>query len=324
MTAETPGRLLRLLSLLQARRVWSGAELAGRLGVTGRTVRRDVGRLRALGYPVEATTGTAGGYRLASGRDLPPLLLDDEEAVAVAAGLLTAATARGMEETAARALAKLGQVLPARLRGRVAALGEATVPVAAGTAPRVDPATLAVVGAAHRDHEVLAFAYADRTGRASRRRVEPHGLVTVSGRWVMVAWDAGREDWRTFRLERMSDVAGVRHRFTPRPLPDADAAAYLARTLAAAPYRFRARVVITAGADEVRARLPGPVPGEITETGDGCLVDLRGDDGDLLAAHLAALGPDVRIEATPELRAHLRTVADRLRAMADAADVGGS
>lgn len=315
MTAETPGRLLRLLSLLQARREWSGAELAERLGVTGRTVRRDVGRLRALGYPVEGTTGTAGGYRLASGRDLPPLLLDDEEAVAVAAGLLTAATARGMEEAAARALAKLGQVLPARLRARVAALGEATVPVAGGPAPRVDPGTLAVVGAAHRDHEVLAFAYADRAGRTSRRRVEPHGLVTVSGRWVMVAWDTGREDWRTFRLERMSDVTGARHRFTPRPLPDADAAAYLSRTLAAAPYRFRARVVSASGADAVRARLPGPLPGEIVETGEGCVVDLRGDDGDLLAAHLAALGPGIEVDANRALRAHLRTVAERLRSM---------
>jgi len=313
MTAETPGRLLRLLSLLQARREWSGIELAERLGVTGRTVRRDVGRLRELGYPVEGTTGTAGGYRLASGRDLPPLLLDDEEAVAVAAGLLTAATARGMEETAARALAKLGQVLPVRLRSRVAALGEATVPVAGGAAPRVDPAVLAVVGAAHRDHEVLTFAYADRAGRASRRRVEPHGLVTVSGRWVMVAWDTGREDWRTFRLERMSEVAGARHRFTPRALPDADAAAYLARTLAAAPYRYRARVEVGVGIDEVRARLPGPVPGELEETGGGCVVHLRGDDGDLLASHIAALGEVVRVEADAGLRAHLRSVADRLR-----------
>ena len=310
---DTPGRLLRLLSLLQAQREWAGAELAERLGVTGRTVRRDIGRLRDLGYPVEGTTGTAGGYRLASGRDLPPLLLDDEEAVAVAAGLLTAATTRGLEETAARALAKLGQVLPARLRGRVAALGAATVPVAGNGAPRVDPGTLAVVGAAHRDHEMLAFGYADRAGRASRRRVEPHGLVTVAGRWVLVAWDADRGDWRTFRLERMSAVTGTRHRFTPRPLPAPDAAAYLARTLAAAPYRFRARVSVPLGADAVRARLPGPPPGELTETGDGCVLELRGDDADLIAAHIVALGPGARVEAGAALRAHLRGVADRLR-----------
>ena len=308
---DTPGRLLRLLSLLQARREWSGAELAARLGVTGRTVRRDMGRLRALGYPVEGTTGTAGGYRLASGRDLPPLLLDDEEAVAVAMGLLTAA--RGMEETAARALAKLGQVLPARLRGRVAALGEATTTVGSGTAPRVDPATLAVVGAAHRDHEILAFAYADRAGTASRRRVEPHGLVTVAGRWVLVAWDTGRGDWRTFRLDRMTDVSGTRHRFTPRPLPAPDAATYLARTLAAAPYRYRARVTVPLDAATVRARLPGPPPGELTADGERCVLELRGDDADLIAAHIVALGPGVRVEAGQALRDHLREVAGRLR-----------
>lgn len=312
MTADTPGRLLRLLSLLEARREWAGAELADRLGVTVRTVRRDVERLRNLGYLVEGTTGTAGGYRLASGRDLPPLLLDDEEAVAIAAGLLTAATVRGMEETAARALAKLGQVLPARLRGRVAALSEATVPVTGNATPRVDAGTLAVVGAAHRDHETLAFGYADRGGRVTRRRVEPHGLVTVAGRWVMVAWDTGRGDWRTFRLDRMSEVTSTRHRFTPRPLPAPDAATYLARTLAAAPYRYRARVTVPHSADAVRARLPGPLPGELEATADGCVLELRGESADLLAAHVVALGPDAQVEANAELRAHLRTVAVRL------------
>lgn len=312
VTADTPGRLLRLLSLLEARREWPGAELAERLGVTGRTVRRDVGRLRELGYPVEGTTGTAGGYRLASGRDLPPLLLDDEEAVAVAVGLLTAATAPGLEETAARALAKLGQVLPARLRGRVAALGEATVPVAGTTTgPRVDPATLGLIGGAHRDHEVLAFGYADRAGRVTERRVEPHGLVAVAGRWVMVAWDRDRGDWRTFRLDRMSDVTGTRHRFTPRPLPAPDAATYLARTLAAPPYRYRARVTVPLDTDAVRRRSPGPVPGELTETAGGSVLELRGDDADLIAAHIVALGPGATVEAGPELRAHLREVADR-------------
>ncbi|HEY3684483.1 MAG TPA: YafY family protein [Streptosporangiaceae bacterium] len=312
----TPGRLLRLLSLLQARRDWSGAELAERLEVTGRTVRRDIGRLRDLGYPVAATTGTAGGYRLESGRDMPPLLLDDEETVAVAAGLLSAGSVAGIEETAARALAKLERVLPARLRRRVGALAEATVPVARKAGPRADLGVLAVLAAARRDREVVAFGYRDREGRAGERRVEPYGLVVAYARWwCLVGYDLGRDAWRTFRLDRMTAAATTRLRFAPRTLPAPDAATYLMRTLAAAPYRFRARVRVPYDADTAWSRLPGPVPGEIVPAPDGaCVVHLRGNSADLLAAYVVALGPDAVLEDGDDLRARLREIGARLGA----------
>src|SRR4051794_39610841 len=184
------GRLLDLLSLLQARRDWPGATLAERLAVSGRTIRRDVERLRELGYPVESVTGPAGGYRLRAGTAMPPLLLDDEEAIAIAVGLRTAAGASvtGIEETSVRALVKLEQVLPKHLRRRVAALGSATSTVPAG-GPRVDPHHLSVIAAACRDFECLRFAYQSRDGADSRRVVEPHSLVNLGRRWYLLAWD---------------------------------------------------------------------------------------------------------------------------------------
>ena len=200
---ETSSRLLDLLSLLQARRDWPGAELAERLEVSGRTIRRDVGRLRALGYPVESLTGPAGGYRLRAGTAMPPLLLDEEEAIAIAVGLSTAArsSVAGIEETSIRALVKLEQVLPAHLRRRVAALGSATIagPV---TGPTVDPQDLTTIAAACRDSECLRFHYRSRDGTTTRREVEPHSLVNLGRRWYLVAWDRRREDWRTFRMDR--------------------------------------------------------------------------------------------------------------------------
>src|SRR3954469_249824 len=204
-------RLLDLLSLLQARRDWPGPELAERLEVSGRTIRRDVDRLRALGYPVESLTGPAGGYRLRAGTAMPPLLLDEEEAIAIAVGLGTAARASVtcIEETSIRALVKLEQVLPAHLRRRVAALGSATIaPPAAG--PTVDPQHLTVIAAACRDSECLRFAYRSRDGRDTRRDVEPHSLVNRGRRWYLVAWDRGRSGWRTFRLDRLERPAANR------------------------------------------------------------------------------------------------------------------
>ena len=208
--SETSSRLLTLLSLLQARRDWPGAELAERLEVSGRTIRRDVERLRGLGYPVQALTGPAGGYRLRAGSAMPPLLLDEDEAVAIAVGLGTAARASvtGIEETAIRALVKLQQVLPEHLRRRVAALASATVARAPG-GPTVDPEHLTTIAAACRDTEGLRFAYRSRDGTASRREVEPHALVNLGRRWYLVAWDRRRTDWRTFRVDR----------WTPRPQP---------------------------------------------------------------------------------------------------------
>src|SRR5829696_8077083 len=251
--SQTSSRLLDLLSLLQARRDWPGAELAGRLEVSGRTVRRDVGRLRGLGYPVESLTGPAGGYRLRAGLAMPPLLLDEGEAIAIAVGLRTAARASvaGIEETSVRALVKLEQVLPAHLRRRVAALGSATI--AAGvTGPTVEPRHLTAIAAACRDSECLRFEYRSREGAATRRDVEPHSLVNLGRRWYLVGWDRDRDDWRTFRLHRLSRPAATGRRFTARTLPAKDAAAYVEQSISGgAPSRYEARVTVHAPAAEI-------------------------------------------------------------------------
>ena len=208
--SETSSRLLELLSLLQGRRDWPGAKLAERLEVSGRTIRRDIERLRALGYPVESLSGPAGGYRLRAGTAMPPLLLDDDEAIAIAVGLRTAARASvtGIEETSVRALVKLEQVLPAHLRRRVSALGSATI-APAGAGPTVDPQHLTVIAAACRDSEGLRFAYRSREGVDTRREVEPHSLVNLVRRWYLVAWDRRRENWRSFRVDRLSRPASI-------------------------------------------------------------------------------------------------------------------
>ena len=234
--SETSSRLLEMLSLLQGRRDWPGGELADRLEVSGRTIRRDVERLRRLGYPVESLTGPAGGYRLRAGSAMPPLLLDDDEAIAIAVGLRTAAGASvtGIEETAVRALVKLEQVLPAHLRRRVGALGSATFTLPAG-GPTVDPQHLTVIATACRDSECLRFAYRRRDGTDSRREVEPHSVVNRGRRWYLVAWDRGREDWRTFRIDRLARPASTGVRFAARRLPAKDAAAYVERSIAGAP-----------------------------------------------------------------------------------------
>src|SRR3954466_9885333 len=214
---ETSARLLRLLSLLQARRDWTGTELATRLGVTTRTVRNDIGRLRALGYPVDARPGVAGGYRLGTGGALPPLLLDDDEAVAVVVGLRTAASGSitGIEESSVRALAKLQQVLPSRLRHRAGAF-QAYALAAPSDGPRVDPDVLTVIAGACRDHERLRFDYQTHGGATSQRSVEPYRLVNDRRRWYLVAWDLGRDDWRTFRIDRMKLRTPTGPRFTSR------------------------------------------------------------------------------------------------------------
>ncbi|WP_341849557.1 helix-turn-helix transcriptional regulator [Actinomadura rifamycini] len=318
---DMPGRLLRLLALLQSRREWSGADLAERLGVSGRTVRRDIDRLRALDYPVESTTGTAGGYRLASGRDLPPLLLDDEEAIAVAAGLVTAAGSgvAGIEDSSMRALAKLERVLPARLRPRLSALGgAAAAPSASG--PRVDPVTLGVLASCCRDRRVLAFDYpgrADAAGAAGARRVEPHHLVAAAGRWYLIAYDPARADWRTFRADRVADPRPAHDRFVPRPLPAPDPAAHLLRSFASAEYRHTARLEVALAAEDVRFRLFGRVPGRIDPRGpDACAVRLSADSADLVAQCAAAIAaldaPCTLVDASPQVRDRLRALRDRL------------
>jgi predicted DNA-binding transcriptional regulator YafY len=243
---ETSARLLKLLSLLQARRDWSGADLAARLEVTERTVRRDIGRLRDLGYPVHASRGTDGGYRLGAGAAMPPLLLDDDEAVAVAVGLRTAARSpvTGIEETSVRALAKLENVLPSRLRRRVSAVADYTVPVPPDSPPpAVDPAVLTTLASACRDHERLRLDYQTHDGSSGVRSVEPYRLVSFGQRWYLLAWDTDRSEWRTFRVDRIQPRLPSGPRFTPRDLPEGgDVAAYVARGVSAAGFRFRARV----------------------------------------------------------------------------------
>ena len=310
----TSSRLLELLSLLQARRDWSGPELAERLEVSGRTVRRDVERLRELGYPVESLSGPAGGYRLRAGTAMPPLLLDDDEAIAIAVGLSTAARASvtGIEETAVRALVKLEQVLPAHLRRRVRALGSATVALPGG-GPTVDPQDLTVLAAACRDREPLRFAYRSRDGAESRREVEPHSLVNVGRRWYLVAWDRGREDWRTFRVDRLSRPSPAGGRFDPRPLPARDAAAYVEQSITAAPHRYEATVTLHAPAGEVAGRIPAHW-GTIEQKDDhSCVLRTGDDDLGWLAVRIAMLDVDCDVHEPPELAEHLRSLAARLR-----------
>ncbi|MEU9376115.1 WYL domain-containing protein [Streptomyces sp. NPDC048255] len=237
MTSDMTVRLLRLLSLLQTRREWSGADMADRLGVTVRTVRRDIDRLRELGYPVESARGHAGGYRMGSGTDLPPLLLDDDEAVAVTVALRTAAgSITGLEETALRALAKLEQVLPRRLRGQVTALQASLAGITwENRGPRADPALLATLAIACRDHEIVTFDYTTRHGTPTPRRAEPCHVVASSNLWYLLAHDTGKDDWRLFRLDRITDPALTGRRVPARPVPGGDPAAFVAARLAAAP-----------------------------------------------------------------------------------------
>ncbi|MFI6499892.1 helix-turn-helix transcriptional regulator [Nonomuraea typhae] len=319
MTQDLPARLLRLLSLLQTRRAWQGAELAERLGVTLRTVRRDVDRLRHLGYPVQGTTGQAGGYRLAAGTELPPLLLDDEEAVAIAVALSTATGGiTGIEDTAVRALAKLQQVLPARLRHQIAALHNVTAPVPESQGTRADPAPLAILAAACRDHELVTFTYRTRDHRtpgdqphdAIRRRVEPHSLVTAAGRWYLVGFDTDRQDWRTFRVDRLTDPAPTGRHAAPRSLPAADAATYVAARIAAAPARYTMRVTVSA--ETIRAN-PWFLPDRVRRLDDHTYtVDLAADDPRHLAVQLLHLHPASTFQGTPELAAHLEELAQHL------------
>ncbi len=308
---DTSARLLRLLSLLQSRRDWTGPALAERLGVTTRTVRNDVQRLRDLGYPVHATPGAAGGYRLGPGAALPPLLLDDEEAVAVAVGLRTAAggTVTGIAETSVRALAKLEQVLPARLRHRVHALHTATVPVP-GRGPTVDPELLTTLAAVCRDHERLRLDYTTHEGDAITRTVEPHRLAHARGRWYLVAFDLERDDWRTFRVDRLRPRIPTGPRFTPRRPPGGDLAAYVAATLSTATWRFRATVRVFAPPGELAGRLPPGV--ELLEASEaGCVVAVGSDTPRMLAVYIGLLDADFEVTGPPELLEQLDVLATR-------------
>jgi predicted DNA-binding transcriptional regulator YafY len=270
-------------------------------------LRRDVDRLRSLGYEIEATPGVAGGYRLAAGAHMPPLLLDDDEAIAIAVGLRTAAGAsiEGIEETSVRALAKLDQVLPDRLRRRVAAVHSNVVSLrwGAGAGAMIDPEALAVLSQACRDREQARFDYQRADGEQSRRLVEPYQLVSAGRRWYLVAWDVRREDWRTFRLDRLTDARLAGGRFERRELPAEDAAAFVARSLGGRPRSFHAEVTVHGPADQVRP-VTEWLGGTLEELDDHrCLVRLGGDRTDWLASNVATLAMDHRIEVTgdPEL-----------------------
>jgi predicted DNA-binding transcriptional regulator YafY len=308
---DTPGRLLRLLSLLQQRADWSGPELAERLGVTTRTVRRDVDRLRALGYPVDAAPGPAGGYRLGTGAALPPLLLDDDEAtaIAIALGVSAAGAVQGIEEPALAALAKLDRLLPPRLRNRVEAVRTATVPL--GGAEPVDAGLLVTLARAAAEQERLVVRYVDREGRETERRVDPYRLVSTGRRWYLAALDVGRDGWRTLRVDRIAGVDRTGHRF--RLVDPPDAADLVSRSTGVSPFRWQARVVLHAPPDVVRSMVP-PAVGVVESHPGGALLTVGSDHLPTLAGHLVALDLDLTPLDPPELVDLLARVGRRMLA----------
>lgn len=310
----TSSRLLSLLSLLQARRDWPGGTLADRLEISPRTVRRDIARLGDLGYPVESLSGPGGGYRLAAGSAMPPLLLNDDEAIAIAIGLSTAAQSAvtGIAETSVQALVKLEQVLPRHLRRRVRDLLSSTSTIAGPDHERVDPGHLSMMAAACRDRERVRFTYRRRDDAESRREADPHALVNHGRRWYLVAWDRGREDWRTFRLDRVARPAARGVLFEPRPVPGGDAGAFVESGLSAALPGYEAVVTLHAPAAEVRERarrLWGTV-----EPIDAENCRYRSSDVSLewLTARLTMLGVEFTVHEPPERVAHIRSLTGRL------------
>ncbi|MFD0315571.1 helix-turn-helix transcriptional regulator [Streptomyces flavalbus] len=315
MTTDTPARLLQLLSLLQTPREWPGGELADRLGVSRRTVRRDIDRLRELGYPVQATMGADGGYRLVAGKALPPLVLDDEEAVAIAVGLRAGAghAVEGVDEASVRALAKLEQVLPSRLRHRVATLQAATTPLTSGDGPSIAPETLTVMASTVAGHERLRFAYRAKDGIESRRLTEPYRLVSTGRRWYLVAYDLDRDDWRTFRVDRVSEPFATGARFTPRELPTGNAAEYLRQSIRHHGQTYEFHVTLAAPAEAVAARVPAWLGAPEPLGPDRCrLRATTGDPVEWLAVRLAMLGCDFTVHAPEQLVTCVRELGGRL------------
>ncbi|QYN39199.1 YafY family transcriptional regulator [Pseudonocardia sp. DSM 110487] len=309
----TTERVLRLLALLQRRPSWTAAELAAELGVTDRSVRRDVERLRALGYPVHATAGVGGGYQLGAGSRLPPLLLD-EEAIATAVSLRMASggTVAGAGEAALRALAKLDQVMPPRLRAEVRAVHGATETLV-GPGVEIDAELLVTLARACRDAVRVRFRYAARDGAERERTVEPVRMVATARRWYLMAWDVDRDGWRTFRLDRMREVVATTWRFRPREHPDP--VAYVQRSVTEAPYRYLARVRLRARAGEVRELVP-PQVARVEDDRDGwCVLVVGGVDLDWLAVHIARLGFEAEVLEPPELREAAAQLARRVAAL---------
>ncbi|MCX3058450.1 helix-turn-helix transcriptional regulator [Streptomyces beihaiensis] len=315
-TTDTPARLLHLLSLLQTPREWPGGELAERLGVSRRTVRRDIDRLRELGYPVQATLGTDGGYRLVAGKALPPLVLDDEEAVAIAVGLRAGAghAVEGVEEASVRALAKLEQVLPSRLRHRVSTLQAATIPLTSGDGATIAPETLTVIASATAGGERLRFHYRSADGTRTRRLTEPYRLVSTGRRWYLVAYDMDREDWRTFRVDRVSEPFATGARFAPREVPEGDAARFLRRSMQQKDGgTYELDVEFAAPAEAVAARMPASVGVPVALPDGGCrLRTTSAGSLEWMAVRLAMGGFEFRVRAPEELAVAVRELGERM------------
>lgn len=317
---EASARLLRLLSLLQSRRDWSGAELAARLEVTDRTIRHDIHRLRQLGYAVDATPGVAGGYRLGTASVVPPMLLDDDETVAVAVGLRAAASSpiAGLEAASIRALAKVHHLMPAALQQRASALHSYTVSTPS-LGPSVDAEVLVAIASVCRDSEQLHFHYRNHDGAEGLRTVEPHRVVTRGARWYLVAWDLRSSAWRTFRVDRIDLATNHRGaRFTPRALPDQDLAGYVERGFIDALWQQRATVIVYASATEIRRRVPPIVTVEAIDQ-HRCRVNVGSSSPQMLAAYLAMLNADFQFEEASDVHGlveALRTIADRFRTAA--------
>ncbi len=303
-------RLLRLIALLQSRRYWSGRDLSERLEVDPRTLRRDVERLRELGYPVKASAGVGGGYQMGAGAEVPPMLLDDDEAVAVAVSLRAAtASVAGIEETAMRLLAKLDQLLPARLRRRASALHAVTISLRSGE-PLADAELLTGTAAACRDQECLQFGYRDRGGRVTQRRVEPMRLANAGRRWYLVAWDLQRGDWRTFRSDRMSGPLVSGPRFTPRT-PSMDLAEYVKRAISFAPFEYQLRIRLKGSMQEMAQRLP-PWAGVLEhESETSCILATGADSVEAMAAQLM-FARDFELVERPEWLPELQRTIARL------------
>src|SRR3954447_20289592 len=312
---DTPARLLRLLAMFTTRPTWNADDLAVRLEITTRTLRRDVTRLRDLGYPITSTTGRYGGYELGAGGHLPPLLLDDDEAIAVSVALrdLSAEADPTLGEAALSASTKLRQVLPAPLRERVDALGEVVVGVRKPRRPRdtdsgerVELPSLMTLATTCRRGERIRFTYRAGDDRVSDRRVEPHRVVSLGRRWYLVGYDLDRDDWRTYRIDRISTLSPTGHRNTPRETPDA--AALVSEGVAVRVFDTRARVRVMAAAHEVAHHI-APTIGVI-EPGDdtSCIVTIGGD-ADWIARYLISLEIGFEVLEPPEVNEELRLLA---------------
>lgn len=305
--SDVTTRALRLLALLQSRSVWTGPELAAEMAVTTRTVRRDVDRLRELGYPVLTSAGHGGGYQLGAGRALPPLLLSSSEAVAVAVGLRLAASSGvdGLDEEALRALAALDRILPAAVRAEVGAISEA-MGVINRPAAGIRSEVLMLLATAVRDQVRVRVDYERADGERAERRLEPHRVLSMEGRWYLFAWDLERADWRTFRLDRMHSARASTFRFTPRPTPDV--VSYVRESLSVSAYSQQVSVQVLRPAPEVQRRIPAMVGTVAADGPDSCVLRMGAWDLDWVAGHLAALGLPLGAIDPPELREKISAI----------------